>query len=73
MRRNANILAAMALASAGFGVSIASPAIEERPRRVTRARANGLPHGFTPAWMNRHTGLPHEHKREIARRLRQNA
>lgn len=23
--------------------------------------------------INRHTGLPHEHKREIARRLRQSA
>lgn len=29
------------------------------------------PSGFVPAAINRHTGLPHEHKREIARRLRQ--
>ncbi len=28
-------------------------------------------YGFTPANINRHTGKPHEHKREIARRLRQ--
>lgn len=73
MRKNANMLAAMALASAGFAVSIASPTVEEKPRRVTRARTDGLPHGFTPAWMNRHTGQPHEHKREIARRQRQSA
>lgn len=28
---------------------------------------------FVPASINRHTGKPHEHQREIARRLRQAA
>lgn len=30
-------------------------------------------YGFVPANINRHTGRPHEHKREIARRQRQAA
>ncbi|AXU20373.1 hypothetical protein C7W88_16975 [Novosphingobium sp. THN1] len=61
-----------ALGAASIGVSFASPnVVGPGVRRVTRSRIDGLPHGFLPANINRHTGKPHEHKREIARRLRQ--
>lgn len=30
-------------------------------------KSNGLPEGFVPANINRHTGEPHEHAREKAR------
>jgi DNA-binding transcriptional MerR regulator len=40
--------------------------IEERIRKLRRE-------GISLAKVNRHTGEPHEHKREIARRLRQQA
>lgn len=32
-----------------------------------------IPRSWLPARINRHTGAPHEHKQEIARRLRQQA
>jgi len=38
------------------------------PGQRTYARSRDQ---FTPANINRNTGKPHEHKREIARRLRQ--
>lgn len=40
-------------------------------RQTVRSNALSLPYGFTPAGINRRTGKPHEHKREIARRQRQ--
>ncbi len=36
-------------------------------------RIGDLPSGFVSANINRHTERPHEHKREIARLLRQSA
>ena len=63
-----------AFAAAAGAVSLAhDPSYEllsSRPvgpgRRSYRSRMVGF-----PANINRHTGEPHEHKREIARRLRQ--
>lgn len=40
----------------------------QKKSSVGRYRWDGI-----PAWMNRHTRKPHEHKREIARRQRQAA
>lgn len=39
-------------------------------RQYARTNRGSLPSGFIPASINRHTGKPHEHKREIARNLR---
>lgn len=71
MRRASRIgLLALAL---GPGFAAASSAFGPGVRRVARSRRDGLPHGFIPASINRNTGRPHEHKREIARRLRRSA
>jgi len=69
MRLQVNTLAAFSIMGAAAFTSpvVTGPGV----RRVTRSRGDGLPHGFVPANINRHTGRPHEHKREIARRLRQ--
>lgn len=40
-------------------------------RQILYSQRTHLPANFTPANINRHTGKPHEHKREIARRKRQ--
>ena len=42
---------------------------ERRERWYQEARKIPLPPGFTPAWLNRRTRQPHEHRREIARNL----
>lgn len=66
-------VAAIAMASAGVGpvvVSAAGDAPPPRPRPKRRVVARPKFGGFDPR-MNRWTGKPHEHKREIARRLRQ--
>lgn len=47
------------------------PAAAPSARNYTRSRDGRLPRGFIPANINRHTGKPHQHKREIARRQRQ--
>jgi hypothetical protein len=66
MRRMASVLAA------GMGIVLTSPALATNlpigPGVRTTARKLSL-----PASINRHTMKPHEHKREIARRLRQKA
>jgi len=72
MRRNALAMAAgMAASFASPVIAVTSNNIGPGTRVVTRSRGNDLPIGFIPANINRHTGKPHEHKREIARRLRQ--
>lgn len=64
--RKMGIFGAGMLAAASLGVSgMASVGSEYNFRRRHPA--------FIPAWMNRHTGEPHEHKREIARRAKQAA
>lgn len=53
------------LAAASMGISVVAATPETgRRRRVTPATAGNS------AAINRHTGKPHEHKREIARNLR---
>lgn len=42
-------------------------------RKATRVVRPDLRRNALPARINRHTGRPHEHKREIARRMRQSA
>jgi hypothetical protein len=63
----------LALAAASLGVSgVYCPVepMEPQPnRRPVRRFVSAA--GGSIALGNRHTGLPHEHKREIARRLRQ--
>lgn len=60
----------IALAAMGFGHT-ASPVVEHTPSSATRRRVYRKPKGDFSPQVNRWTGKPHEHKREIARRLRQ--
>ena len=64
-------LAMIAAMSAGY-VAAAAPAVEGR-RRKEPPRSSNIPVGpnvGSIAQGNRWTGKPHEHRREIARRLR---
>lgn len=74
MRRMGQIvLSALGMAAASGtdimidGSSASSPAPVPTPRRSAYRKPKG---GFDPR-INRWTGKPHEHKREIARRARQ--
>lgn len=63
--------ATLSLAVSGAIRSIApiGPGVNDPWRRLSKEGArNGR---LIPAGINRHTGKPHEHRREIARRLRQ--
>lgn len=70
MRKIALIGAALAVGSVAAAPTqtnaIAPKAAKPKWRTDPR-----LPYGFVPANINRNTGRPHEHKREIARRQRQ--
>jgi thiamine biosynthesis lipoprotein ApbE len=70
MRKNSALfgLAHMALAHVMNGLSAVHNEFATSGIRVTAYRGGGQ--NFNPK-INRHTSQPHEHKREIARRLRQ--
>lgn len=63
----------LGLATALSGVLSGITSLAREPHHMGRTRrpAGWRNVGGVPANINRHTGRPHEHKREIARRLRQ--
>jgi len=65
--RSLSLIAAALSMGAGYATPPAAPSttIKRTVRRTLAAR------GFVPASINRNTGKPHEHTREIARRERQ--
>jgi len=69
--KNMSILSALGALTAGPALAVASAPL---PHHRGQSRYI-LGYARTPgnAFINRHTGKPHEHKREIARRQRQNA
>ena len=77
MRSNPLGLGQLAMASlAAMGVTIGASGNdvmreETRPSRSPRRSARRAKYGGSIAEANRWTGQPHEHRREIARRLRQ--
>lgn len=77
MRKTALFPSAMSLAFAAASASQSGVLVEKAVGsgfgKSARSTDSRLPYGFTPANINRHTGHPHEHKREIARRQRQAA
>ena len=54
----------------GIATMLAASALTHAAGPMTRVRSTPKG-GFSIAKLNRHTDKPHEHKREIARRLRQ--
>lgn len=68
-------LALAALAAAGVGLGPGDDLLRREadpsPRRRARPVRSRPYRGFLPAGVNRHTGKPHEHSREKARRARQ--
>lgn len=67
--RKLALISAMSLGMVGGGAAVARVA-EEPKRRQVRVTVD-QPTAATSANINRHTGKPHEHRREIARRARQ--
>lgn len=72
------VLAAMAMAAATAGGEVEALRKEPdpKPKRARRIAPTGRRYRnapWLPASVNRHTGKPHEHKAEIARRARQEA
>lgn len=70
MRRTLPMLGLIAASGLSFASLSTGPTVIEAPRRDRYKPSS--PGDFDPK-INRHTGKPHEHKREIARRLRQRA
>lgn len=69
-RMHTSLLAALAMSASAAGSRIyGAAAIGRHVQQVGRAKNRA---SFNPK-INRHTGKPHEHKREIARNLRQAA
>ena len=67
--RRSSMLSAFAVAS--LAVAAGLEVIRQTPTHGTGRRTYGRSMIGFPANINRHTGKPHEHKREMARRVRQ--
>jgi hypothetical protein len=71
MRRNMGIIGVAAAMAMGLAVGPGVDLVSQSPEPAPRRRARRIRKGNYDPQINRWTGKPHEHKREIARRLRQ--
>lgn len=71
MRRNIGIIGAAAALALGLAAGPEVDLARQSPPPAPRRRARRIRKGDYDPQINRWTGKPHEHKREIARRLRQ--